>query len=64
MNTALPDHADRAYTWALVFAIVHKNVSFDFGDLWADWFVTRGRHTYGKDLDAAWEHFISFGSRT
>jgi hypothetical protein len=63
MTTAMPDDAGRAYTWALIFAIVHKDVSFEFGDLWADWFTTRGRHTYGKDLDAAWEHFVTFVSR-
>jgi hypothetical protein len=57
VETTLPEEGERAYMWALIYAVVEHNATFETSDTFADWFATRGRHTYGADVEAAWEHW-------
>jgi hypothetical protein len=45
----LSPEARLAYERAFGFAVLERDVRFTIADAVADWFVRKGRHTYGKD---------------
>jgi hypothetical protein len=45
--------------WAFIHAVVERNTTFETGDSFASWFSTVGRHTYGSDVAAAFEHWAA-----
>jgi hypothetical protein len=34
----MPEEGNRPYTWALTYAVVERETTFETGDAFADWF--------------------------
>jgi hypothetical protein len=57
--SSMPENSNRAYTWAFIHAVVDRNMTFPVADAFSDWFAAEGRHLFGTDLAAAFDHWFA-----